>query len=131
MVQPEVTDDGTPVISVIGGFYKSPTASQSFNYTTPIDIAWDTSCLNATNVDIYLFAVGVHPTCVHAWQSVYFSAGSYQTPLHPKWWNSTASVNLQFVITPLAPSSLSPMTLLPLAFQLSPTHPTLIILSLS
>jgi hypothetical protein len=81
-----------------GGFYKSPTASQSFNYTTPINITWDTSCLNATNLDIYLYVVGATPTHVHSWQSVYSSPGSYQTLLHPKWWNSTASVNLQLII---------------------------------
>ncbi|KAH8982086.1 hypothetical protein EDB92DRAFT_1820007 [Lactarius akahatsu] len=92
-----------------GGFYVSPTASQTFEYTTPANISWDTTCLNATNVDIFLYAPGTGSSRVHAWQSVYFPAGSYQTTLKPKWWNSTASANLQFSIVPSGtPPFLSP-----------------------
>ena len=83
-----------------GGFYTSPTASQSIEYTTPVNISWDTSCLNSTNVDIFLYAPGTGASRIHAWQGVTFSAGSYKTLFQPKWWNSTQSVNLQLTIVP-------------------------------
>jgi hypothetical protein len=83
-----------------GGFYKSPTASQSFPYTTPIDIAWDPSCLNTSYADIYLYAFGASTSRIHAWHNVYAASGSYQTIFQPKWWNSTNSANLQLSIVP-------------------------------
>jgi hypothetical protein len=83
-----------------GGFYKSPTTSQSFTYTTTIDIAWDTSCLSTSYADIYLFAPSASTSRVHVWHNVYYSSGSYQTLFQPKWWNSTQSVNLQLSIVP-------------------------------
>ena len=83
-----------------GGFYKSPTASQSFPYNTTIDIAWDTSCLSTDYADIYLFAPSASTSRVHVWHNVYYSSGSYQTLFQPKWWNSTQSVNLQLSIVP-------------------------------
>lgn len=92
-----------------GGFYVSPTASQSFEYTTPVNISWDTTCLNSTSVDIFLYAPSTGSSRIHAWQDVYFPAGSYQTTLQPKWWNSTASASLQFSIVPSGtPPFLSP-----------------------
>jgi hypothetical protein len=92
-----------------GGFYISPTASQSFEYTTPLNVTWDTTCLNATNVDIFLYAPGTGSSRLHAWQNVYFPAGSYQTLVQPKWWNSTESMNLQLSIVPSGtPTFLSP-----------------------
>ena len=83
-----------------GGFYKSPTPSQSFPYTTPIDIKWDASCLTTSYVDIYLYALGAPTPRVHIWHNVYFPAGSYQTTFQPRWWNSTNSANLQLSIVP-------------------------------
>ncbi|KAI0294612.1 hypothetical protein B0F90DRAFT_1278129 [Multifurca ochricompacta] len=83
-----------------GGFYISPTASQSIEYTTPVNITWDTTCLNSTNVDIFLYAPGTSTTRIHAWQGVYFPTGSYQTLFQPKWWNSTSPANLQLTIVP-------------------------------
>jgi hypothetical protein len=83
-----------------GGFYKSPTASQSFTYTTPINIAWDPSCLTANYADIYLYAFGASTSRIHAWHNVYAASGSYQTIFQPKWWNSTNSANLQLSIVP-------------------------------
>jgi len=92
-----------------GGFYTSPTTSQSIDYATPVNISWDTTCLNSTNVDIFLYAPGTGSSRIHAWQSVYFPAGSYQTLFQPKWWNSTASMNLQLSIVPSGtPTFLSP-----------------------
>jgi hypothetical protein len=83
-----------------GGFYKSPTPSQSLPYSTPIDITWDTSCLTTSYVDIYLYAPGASTPRIHIWHNVYFPAGSYQTTFQPKWWNATNSVNLQLSIVP-------------------------------
>jgi hypothetical protein len=83
-----------------GGFYKSPTASQSLPYSTPIDITWDASCLTTSYVDIYLYAPGASNPRVHIWHNVYFPAGSYQTTFQPKWWNATNSANLQLSIVP-------------------------------
>lgn len=83
-----------------GGFYKSPTSSQSIPYTTPINITWDTSCLTTQFADIYLYAPAITTSYIHAWQNVYFPSGSYQTSFQPKWWNSTDSASLQFSIVP-------------------------------
>lgn len=83
-----------------GGFYKSPTASQSFPYTTPINIAWDTTCLSTSYADIYLFAPSASTSRVHAWHNVYYPSGSYQTTFEPKWWNATQTANLQLSIVP-------------------------------
>jgi hypothetical protein len=83
-----------------GGFYKSPTASQSFPYTTPINIAWDTTCLSTSYADIYLFAPSASTSRVHAWHNVYYPSGSYQTSFEPKWWNATQTANLQLSIVP-------------------------------
>ena len=83
-----------------GGFYKSPTASQSIPYSTPINITWDASCLTTSYVDIYLYAPGALNSRIHIWHNVYFPAGSYRTNFQPKWWNATNSVNLQLSIVP-------------------------------
>jgi hypothetical protein len=83
-----------------GGFYKSPTASQSIPYSTPIDITWDASCLTTNYVDIYLYAPGASNPRIHIFHNVYFPAGSYQTTFQPKWWNATNSINLQLSIVP-------------------------------
>ena len=83
-----------------GGFYKSPTPSQSFPYSTPIDITWDASCLSTSYVDIYLYAPSAPNPRIHIWHNVYYPTGSYQTTFQPKWWNATNSVNLQLSIVP-------------------------------
>ncbi len=83
-----------------GGFYKSPTASKSLPYSSPIDITWDASCLSTSYVDIYLYAPGASTPRIHIWHNVYYPAGSYQTTFQPKWWNATSSVNLQLSIVP-------------------------------
>ncbi|KAI0049134.1 hypothetical protein FA95DRAFT_1604665 [Auriscalpium vulgare] len=83
-----------------GGFYKSPASGDSIEYTSPLNISWDTSCMTATAVDIYLMAPSAETPRIHAWQNVYFAAGSYQTQLEPKWWNSTSSIDMQLTIVP-------------------------------
>ncbi|KAA1473199.1 hypothetical protein DENSPDRAFT_859800 [Dentipellis sp. KUC8613] len=93
-----------------GGFYKSPTAGQSLDSSSPINIAWDTSCLpNAKDVDIYLYAPGAQQPLLHTWRSVFYSKGSYSDTLQPKWWNSTDKINLQLTIVEAgSPSFMSP-----------------------
>ncbi|KAL6306619.1 hypothetical protein BKA93DRAFT_149947 [Sparassis latifolia] len=81
-----------------GGFYKTPTAGQVIPYTTPLNISWDTSCMTSNTVDIYLYAPGSALPRIHEWANVDFAYGSYNVNLMPKWWNSTASANLQLAI---------------------------------
>ncbi|KAI0919635.1 hypothetical protein AcW1_003165 [Taiwanofungus camphoratus] len=83
-----------------GGFYKSPNPGESIAYTSPLDIAWDTSCMNTTAIDIYLYAPGASQPRIHEWANVDFAYGSYNTTLEPKWWNATSSVSLQLAIVP-------------------------------
>jgi hypothetical protein len=106
-----------------GGFYKSPTASQTIAYTSSVTISWDTTCLNSSEVDIFLYAPAT-ATRVHAWQGVQFSTGSYVTELQPKWWNDTASISLQFMIVPTGtPPFLSPYPAGPI-FNVTYTAPS-------
>ncbi|THH14065.1 hypothetical protein EW146_g6226 [Bondarzewia mesenterica] len=81
-----------------GGFYQSPSSGQSIEYTTPLNISWDISCLDTNAVDIYLYAPGATTSRIHVWENVYFPTGSYQTNLEPRWWNSSSSVHLQLTI---------------------------------
>ena len=78
--------------------------------------AWDSSCLNITGADVYLFAPYSSTPLVQMFQNVDFSKGSYnvrrlfrfprvfvdlfalQATLKPKWWNSTSSIDLQLSI---------------------------------
>lgn len=64
----------------------------------PFQISWDTSCLDTTAVDIYLFAPGAATPRIHIWEDVNFAYGSYNTTLQPSWWNSTSSASLQLEI---------------------------------
>ncbi|KAI0703474.1 hypothetical protein BC835DRAFT_1262903 [Cytidiella melzeri] len=81
-----------------GGFYTSPTAAQTVSSSDPLTISWDTTCMSTKAVDIYLYAPGAGNPRIHLWETVDFASGTYQTQLHPKWWNSTSSVNLQLAI---------------------------------
>lgn len=66
--------------------------------SNPFQISWDTSCLDTTAVDIYLFAPGAATPRIHIWENVNFAYGSYNTTLQPSWWNSTKSASLQLEI---------------------------------
>ncbi|KAI0031301.1 hypothetical protein K488DRAFT_79136 [Vararia minispora EC-137] len=81
-----------------GGFYQSPTAGQTIDYQQAFNISWDTSCMSASEVDIYLYSPSSSQSIIHLWENVYFKSGSYQTNLQPKWWNSTSSVSLYLTI---------------------------------
>ncbi|KAI0071458.1 hypothetical protein K474DRAFT_1687073 [Panus rudis PR-1116 ss-1] len=85
-----------------GGFYKSPTAGQTVQAGQPFNISWDTSCLDTSAVDIYLYdpKSGSNPR-IHLWQNVNFALGSYEATLKPQWWNSTSSASLQLNIVPV------------------------------
>jgi hypothetical protein len=81
-----------------GGFYKSPTVGQTINSLEPLNITWDTTCLNSSTVDLYLYAPGSNRSRIHVWEGVEFFKGSYNATLNPGWWNSTSSMSLQITI---------------------------------
>ncbi|KAM5545773.1 hypothetical protein V8D89_000811 [Ganoderma adspersum] len=81
-----------------GGFYKTPTKGQTVDASQPVAISWDTSCLNTTAIDIYLYAPGAARPVIHEWENVDYKTGNYSATLKPGWWNSTSSVNLEFTI---------------------------------
>jgi len=81
-----------------GGFYTGPTNGQSVNANSPLNITWDTSCLDTKTVDIYLYAPGSTKSLVHEWENVQFAPGSYLATLKSQWWNSTSSIDLQLSI---------------------------------
>ncbi|KAF9652542.1 hypothetical protein BDM02DRAFT_3074580, partial [Thelephora ganbajun] len=84
-----------------GGFYKTPTMNQNITTGEKFDIEWDSTCLNANAVDIYLYMPGADNTRIHMWQNVNFALGKYTGTLHSSWWNSTqATVKLQVKIVP-------------------------------
>jgi len=73
------------------------------NITTgeKFDIEWDSTCLEANAVDIYLYMPGADNTRIHMWQNVNFAAGKYTGTLSSSWWNSTdTAVKLQVKIVP-------------------------------
>lgn len=65
-----------------------------------LNITWDTSCMTTNAVDIYLYAPSASNPRIHLWETVDFYAGGYQATLKPKWWNATASIDLQLAIVP-------------------------------
>jgi hypothetical protein len=84
-----------------GGFYKAPTMNQNVTSGENFAIEWDSTCLNSTGVDIYLYMPNADNTRIHMWQNVNFAAGQYTGVLHSSWWNSTgSSVKLQLKIVP-------------------------------
>ena len=86
-------------------------------------MTWDTTCLNATDVDIFLYAPGIGSR-VHAWQGVDFAAGFYQATFEPKWWNATSNIGLQLMIVPSGtPPFLSPYPAGPM-FNMTYTAPS-------
>ncbi|KDQ22933.1 hypothetical protein PLEOSDRAFT_163823, partial [Pleurotus ostreatus PC15] len=95
----------------------SPNQGQSFSFpgTDHLTVSWDSSCLTAELLDIYLYAFSTHnntdstqtnadSTRIHLYTSVPNALSSYSAPVKPKWWNATAvpntSVSLQLLILP-------------------------------
>ncbi|KAH9847717.1 hypothetical protein C2E23DRAFT_483874 [Lenzites betulinus] len=83
-----------------GGLYKSPTKGQVVDASQPVNITWDTSCLDTSAIDIYLYAPTAAQPIMHEWQSVDYKTGSYSATFKPGWWNSTASISLEITIVP-------------------------------
>ncbi|KAI0824357.1 hypothetical protein BC628DRAFT_1322877 [Trametes gibbosa] len=83
-----------------GGLYKSPTKGQIVDASQPVTISWDTSCLDTSAVDIYLYAPTAVQPIMHEWQNVDYKSGSYAATFKPGWWNGTSSVSLEITIVP-------------------------------
>ncbi|EGN97670.1 hypothetical protein SERLA73DRAFT_184470 [Serpula lacrymans var. lacrymans S7.3] len=81
-----------------GGLYTSPTTGASISTGSPVNVSWDTTCLNSSAIDIYLYAPSLATSLIHMWQNVNYGLGSYQTTLQPQWWNDSSSIDLQFSI---------------------------------
>ncbi|KAL4064691.1 hypothetical protein V8B97DRAFT_2105880 [Scleroderma yunnanense] len=108
-----------------GGFYTNPTTGMTVSSSNPFNISWDTSCLSGTSaVDIYLIAPSLANSRIHEWSNVNFGLGSYQTTLEPRWWNDSASVQLQLsIVTSGTQPFLSPLPAGPV-FTATYTAPT-------
>jgi hypothetical protein len=75
--------------------HQNITTGENFN------IEWDTTCLNSTAIDVYLYMPDADNTRIHMWQNVNYAVGQYTGTLHSSWWNSTGgSVKLQLKIVP-------------------------------
>ena len=61
-------------------------------------VAWGTSCLNSTAIDLYLFAPSAASPLLHGWQNIETSSGSYNATLNAGWWNYTSPISLEFRI---------------------------------
>jgi hypothetical protein len=84
-----------------GGFYRAPAMNQNITTGQKFDMEWDSTCLNATAVDIYLYMPDSDNSRIHMWQNVNFDAGSYAATLHSAWWNNSGTaVKLQLKIVP-------------------------------
>ncbi|KAJ8475326.1 hypothetical protein ONZ51_g6621 [Trametes cubensis] len=81
-----------------GGLYKTPTKGQVVDASQPVVVSWDTSCLDTTAIDLYLYAPSSAQPILHAWKDVDYKAGTYSATLQPGWWNSTSSISLQYKI---------------------------------
>ena len=83
-----------------GGLYKSPTKGQTVDASEAVEVAWDTSCLNSTAIDLYLYAPSADSPDLHGWQKIDYSLGSYNVSLNAGWWNYTSPISLEFTIVP-------------------------------
>jgi hypothetical protein len=66
----------------------------------PLPITWDSSCLNSTDIDIYLISPSSALPRIHLWTGVALKRGTYTATLMPRWWNATSSQSLQITIVP-------------------------------
>ncbi|KAF7321768.1 hypothetical protein MKEN_00698500 [Mycena kentingensis (nom. inval.)] len=85
-----------------GAFYQAPALGSSVDSMTPLSIVWNPSlnCLQPTPslVDIYLDNPG--NSRLHLWEGVPYAAGNYTVNMLPRWWNATATANLQILVVP-------------------------------
>ncbi|KDR71567.1 hypothetical protein GALMADRAFT_143833 [Galerina marginata CBS 339.88] len=92
--------DNTADNTACSNFYISPQMSATVDSLQPLPITWNTSCLAAKDIDIYLYSPGSQYPRIHVWEGVALSRGTYQADLMPRWWNATASQSLQISIVP-------------------------------
>ncbi|KAG7448007.1 uncharacterized protein BT62DRAFT_986106 [Guyanagaster necrorhizus] len=83
-----------------GGFYISPAKGAVVDSLEPTTISWDSSCLDADDVDIHLYAPSLASPKIYVWESVTNSLGTYNATLKPRWWNDTSPIQLQLAILP-------------------------------
>ncbi|GLB42567.1 hypothetical protein LshimejAT787_1200160 [Lyophyllum shimeji] len=85
-----------------GGFYKAPANGAKIDSLKPLDIEWDSTCLDTAKVDIHLLEPGFNgdTTEMAVWPNVNFADGKHSVTIKPKWWNATSSVNLELTIVP-------------------------------
>ena len=65
----------------------------------PVQVSWDTSCVQSQYVDLYLFAPTTSSSLVYKWLRIEGSSGSYNTTLMPRWWDSASTMKLMFQLT--------------------------------
>jgi hypothetical protein len=85
-----------------GALYTLPASSSVMDSAQKTTLSWNPDCLDdpSGKIDIYLYAPQ-EPTAnlpIHAWAGIPASEGAYDVKLAPKWWNSTASVELSLNI---------------------------------
>ncbi|KAI0738314.1 hypothetical protein C8Q80DRAFT_271540 [Daedaleopsis nitida] len=83
-----------------GGLYKTPTKDQTVDTSEPVQVSWDTSCLDTDLVDLYLYAPYSASPGMNKWTKVNYALGSYNATLKSGWWNNTSPMMLQFTIVP-------------------------------
>ncbi|KAF8335304.1 uncharacterized protein EI90DRAFT_3047863 [Cantharellus anzutake] len=85
-----------------GGFYKNPTTNQTVSTSSPVNVAWDNSCLSPSPklVDLYLYAPGLNDSLIQAFNGADYAHGSMEMTLNPSWWGNASSVSLQLAIVP-------------------------------
>jgi hypothetical protein len=88
--------------------YQAPTMGAVIDSLAPLPISWDTSCLNATKLDIYLIAPTAAIARIHLYTNVpnvASASGSttatYNAQIMPRWWNATDSQQLTISIVPV------------------------------
>ncbi|KAF5319674.1 hypothetical protein D9619_008395 [Psilocybe cf. subviscida] len=100
--------DAAPQKRALCNLYQAPTMGATVDSLAPLPISWDTSCLNATKLDIYLIAPTADIARIHLYTNVpnvAASSGSttatYNAELMPRWWNATDSQQLTISIVPV------------------------------
>ncbi|KAF9440509.1 hypothetical protein P691DRAFT_782189 [Macrolepiota fuliginosa MF-IS2] len=98
-------------------------ANRIVQLQAPLDSLKPLTCLDTQGANIYLYALVSTRSCITIWQNGDFTVGSVTVDLMPRWWNSTASTNLQLGIVPFgqAPFQVSS----PLVQSLRPLVPIL------
>lgn len=93
-----------------GGFV-APTLGQTVDSLQPLNITWDTTCLdNVQSIDIVLSAPGNANPLMQGWKGLPFASGFHVVELLPRKWNDSASQQLQLNLYQSgSPSFMSPL----------------------